>query len=163
MGGEFAIKPKSGIVRSLFPYPVQGEIMKTARIKAKVGSDIDSWCGKCKRILAHTVEAMVGDKPARVNCNTCKSQHSYKPHPLDRSSQRARKRDGSDGQTIQRSRRPILPRTSMNRVTSWKHPTFGRGITTAVKDGTKIEVLFESGSKTLIHGRRPSLEQSFGY
>ena len=51
------------------------EIMKTGRIKAKVGSDIDSWCGKCKRILAHTVEAMVGDKPARVNCNTCKSQH----------------------------------------------------------------------------------------
>ena len=66
----------------------------------------DSWCGKCKRILAHTVEAMVGDKPARVNCKTCKSQHSYKPHPLDRSSQRARKRDGSDGQTSQPAKPP---------------------------------------------------------
>lgn len=33
------------------------------------------------------------------------------------------------------------------------HPTFGRGVATAVKDSTKIEVLFESGSKTLVHGR----------
>jgi hypothetical protein len=34
-----------------------------------------------------------------------------------------------------------------------EHPTFGRGVTTAIKDGTKIEVLFEMGAKTLIHGR----------
>jgi hypothetical protein len=34
-----------------------------------------------------------------------------------------------------------------------EHPTFGRGITTAVKDATKIEVLFESGSKTLVYGK----------
>jgi hypothetical protein len=33
-----------------------------------------------------------------------------------------------------------------------EHASFGRGITTAVKGGTKIEVLFESGSKLLIHG-----------
>ena len=33
------------------------------------------------------------------------------------------------------------------------HPTFGRGVTTAIKDATKIEVLFENGSKTLVHGR----------
>ncbi len=34
-----------------------------------------------------------------------------------------------------------------------EHPTFGRGVTIAIKDMTKIEVLFESGSKTLVHGR----------
>jgi hypothetical protein len=34
-----------------------------------------------------------------------------------------------------------------------EHPTFGRGVATAVRDSTKIEVLFESGSKTLIQGR----------
>ena len=33
------------------------------------------------------------------------------------------------------------------------HPTFGRGVATAVKDGAKIEVLFEGGSRTLIHSR----------
>jgi hypothetical protein len=34
-----------------------------------------------------------------------------------------------------------------------QHPTFGLGVTIAVKDGTKIEALFEGGSKLLIHGR----------
>jgi len=34
-----------------------------------------------------------------------------------------------------------------------EHSTFGRGVAMALKDETKIEVLFESGSKTLIHGR----------
>ena len=34
-----------------------------------------------------------------------------------------------------------------------EHPSFGRGVTTAIKDGTKIEVLFEGGSKLLVHGR----------
>src|SRR5439155_22472455 len=47
------------------------------------GGNVDSWCGKCKMVLAHTIEAMVGDKPARVHCNTCKSPHSYKPHAPD--------------------------------------------------------------------------------
>ena len=44
------------------------------------GGNVDSWCGKCKMLLAHTIEAMVGDRPARVHCNTCKSPHGYKPH-----------------------------------------------------------------------------------
>jgi hypothetical protein len=33
------------------------------------------------------------------------------------------------------------------------HPTFGFGVTTAIKDGTKIEVLFENGLKVLVQGR----------
>ena len=32
-----------------------------------------------------------------------------------------------------------------------EHPQFGRGAVTLVKDGTKIEVLFETGPKTLVH------------
>ena len=34
-----------------------------------------------------------------------------------------------------------------------EHPNFGIGVATAIKDGTKIEVLFEAGSKVLVHGR----------
>ena len=33
------------------------------------------------------------------------------------------------------------------------HPNFGVGVTTAVKDATKIEVTFEGGVKVLVHGR----------
>src|SRR3954471_6262823 len=65
--------------------------------KSKPGGTIDSWCGKCKLILAHTIEAMVGDKPARVHCNTCKSQHTYKANKPGTSSGQARQRKSSDG------------------------------------------------------------------
>jgi hypothetical protein len=33
-----------------------------------------------------------------------------------------------------------------------EHESFGRGVATAVRGGTKIEVLFETGSKLLIQG-----------
>ena len=44
----------------------------------KVGGDVLAYCGKCKRELAHVVMAMVGGKPARVICKTCKSEHNYR-------------------------------------------------------------------------------------
>jgi hypothetical protein len=34
-----------------------------------------------------------------------------------------------------------------------QHPSFGFGVATAVKDVTKVEVLFETGPKVLVHGR----------
>src|SRR5438067_5874562 len=54
---------------------------ETEHSKTKPGGTIDSWCGKCKLVLAHTIEAMVGDKPVRVHCNTCKTQHTYRANP----------------------------------------------------------------------------------
>ena len=53
------------------------------------GGNVDSWCGKCKMMLAHTIETLVGDKPARVQCNTCKSQHAYKAQVPDKKTRTA--------------------------------------------------------------------------
>src|SRR5256885_14416559 len=144
---------------------------ETLSSKNKPGGEVDSWCGKCKLVLAHTIEAMVGDKPARVHCNTCNSQHSYKPAPPGQSSRPARKRDATGAATSPTPRgranryqsllkdknagdaRPYSPKDRYEQGDVLEHPTFGRGITTAVKDGSKIEVLFEGGSKLLIQGR----------
>ena len=52
--------------------------METDHSSKKLGGNVDAWCGKCKMVLAHTIEAMVGEKPTRVGCNTCKSHHAYK-------------------------------------------------------------------------------------
>ena len=146
--------------------------MQTELNSKKPGSNIDSWCGKCKMMLAHTIEAMVGDKPARVQCNTCKSQHGYKANAPGTSARRPRATD-ANGEVV---RRPTKGRASkyqllLNAKSSTgapktyspsnkyeegdvlDHPTFGRGVTTSIKDGTKIEVLFEGGAKTLVHGR----------
>lgn len=143
--------------------------MELETSQKKVGGTIDSWCGKCKMMLAHTIEALVGDKPARVHCNTCRSQHSYKAH-APTTTTRARKATANGGekpaprtratryQTLLKDKDTSLAKTYSVKDTYeqgdiLEHPNFGRGVTTAIKEGNKIEVLFESGSKVLIHGR----------
>jgi hypothetical protein len=144
---------------------------RPGEIMLKPGENIDSWCGKCKRILAHTIEAMVGDKPARVLCNTCKAQHGYKANEPGSSSRQPRRTqaDGSAaprpaGTRVNRYQQLLREKDKAGaRSYSIKdtyaegdvleHPNFGFGIAIAVKDGTKIEVLFENGPKVLVHGK----------
>ena len=42
------------------------------------GKDVDSYCTKCKLELGHLIVAMVGDKIAKVKCNTCGGIHNYR-------------------------------------------------------------------------------------
>ena len=139
--------------------------------KNKPGGTIDSWCGKCKLILAHTIEAMVGNKPARLHCNTCNAQHTYKPYEPGGTPRQVRQREAGakPGPQPARARasryQTLLKGKDMAVAKSYstkdryqagdvvQHPSFGFGVATAVKDGTKIEVLFEGGSKVLVHGR----------
>jgi hypothetical protein len=137
----------------------------------KLGGNVDCWCGKCKMILAHTIEAMVGVKPARVHCNTCRAQHSYKPNQPGESSGQPRKRAAVAGAGATSGRgganryHALLKGKDMATAKNYsikesyvlgdllQHPSFGFGVATAIKDVTKVEVLFESGPKVLIHGR----------
>ena len=49
-----------------------------AKSKTKVGHDVLAYCSRCKMNLAHTIVIIdkLG-KPARVLCNTCKSERQY--------------------------------------------------------------------------------------
>jgi hypothetical protein len=127
----------------------------------KLGGNIDSWCGKCKLVLAHTIEAMVGEKPTRVLCNTCKSHHTYKaqaPRTSTGTTTRTPKPKTSRYQSLLNASDPAAaktysPNTRYEHGDILEHHTLGRGVTTALKEGAKIEVLFESGLKTLVHAR----------
>jgi hypothetical protein len=134
--------------------------METQHNEKRTGGTIDSWCGKCKLILAHTIEAMVGTKPARVHCNTCNSQHAYKASEpgksvarLQSSKPRASRYQGLLKGSNTETPKSYSPKDKYQSGDVLKHPTFGVGVTTAVKDESKIEVLFEGGSKLLVHGR----------
>ena len=130
-------------------------------IRMKPGGNVDSWCGKCKMVLAHTIEAMVGEKPARVHCNTCKSPHTYKPHAPGEAGTAPRapaKPRSTRYQTLLKGKDMAEAKTysSKDRYSPgdvMQHPSFGFGVATAVKDVTKVEVLFETGPKVLVHGR----------
>lgn len=137
----------------------------------KVGGNVDSWCGRCNLMLAHTVEAMVGDKPARVHCNTCGAQHNYKPFKPGEAPRQVREREergprgpqpgqarASHYQELLKGReramaRRYSPKETFKPGDLVEHPSFGLGVATALKDATKIEILFEDGAKVLVHGR----------
>ena len=124
------------------------------------GGTVDSWCGKCKMVLAHTIEAMIGNKPARVHCNTCQSQHAYKASEPAKRAPRAQSTGARPSRyktlvagTNAGAAKAYSPKDTYQEGDVLQHPTFGVGVTTAVKDVSKIEVLFESGAKVLVHGR----------
>ena len=148
------------------------KISQTADSKKKTGTagSIDSWCGKCKLVLAHTVKAMVGDKPTRVQCNTCKGLHPYRTQPPASTGKTPpQEASGAPKSPAAKSgsnrHRLLLKGKDTARTKTYSsseryapgdvmhHAVFGLGVATLVKDGTKVQVLFECGSKLLIHNR----------
>lgn len=144
-------------------------------MKPAIATDVDSWCTRCRLLLAHTVETMIGDKITRVHCNTCGAQHAYRPHPPGASGAAGERGSGSlrrrpstrksavstptvDYEGLLRGRSPSTARgySVTERFRSDElltHPTFGLGVVTADKGAGKIEVFFADGPKVLVHGR----------
>jgi hypothetical protein len=136
--------------------------------KPNIGKNVDSWCTKCKLMLAHTVEAAKGEKITKVHCNTCGAQHTYRPNPpgkkastakSGRAAQASREAAATaDFATMLRGKDPAKARPyalsgRFQAAELIRHPSFGLGFVTAVKDQTKIEVAFADGLKTLVQGR----------
>ncbi|HSR69928.1 MAG TPA: hypothetical protein VLU25_18515 [Acidobacteriota bacterium] len=148
--------------------------------KYKVGRNCDSWCTKCKLTLEHVIVSMVGSRPARVQCLTCKSNHNFRQAPSSKkstkkgvkmvSSKSKAKSSGPRSKTS-RTRGPggknwntLITERDTSKARRYKltatfeneelidHSRFGMGIVLeAVPD--KIEVLFEDGARTLAHSR----------
>jgi hypothetical protein len=124
---------------------------------AKVGGDVDAFCTRCGLLLGHTVIAMVGPRPVKVQCNTCRTVHAFRGGPP--ASRPARERPptvGFDQLLATRdasAARRYSPRERYAEGQVLDHPQFGRGFVSALRDGGKLEVTFRGGVKTLVHGR----------
>ena len=136
-----------------------------------VGDEIDSWCTKCKLMLAHTVQAMTEDTIEKVVCKTCNGKHKYRPNipksrqkkdpnaPEKKKVVRRRKKDPAvvweealEGKDMSQSQTyamdaEFLPEQIL------AHPTFGIGLITDVRAEGKMEVLFKDGPKLLVCNR----------
>lgn len=139
----------------------------------KAGSNIDSWCTKCKLVLAHTIEAVLGSVIKRVVCNTCKGKHQYKAHAPNtvvasktKSIVAAKNTSKKSEQVIKNSSysKLIEERNELEAINYSiksklikgnliKHQSFGLGVVIEDKEIYKIEVLFETGIKILAHNR----------
>lgn len=134
----------------------------------KVGGEVDALCTKCELVLAHTVIAMVGATPVKVECNTCHGVHRYRPapggpRPSGPSKPRSPRAPRAEVATVGFDELLAAQRVAAAAPYSAKrtytagdvvdHPAFGRGFVSAVRDGGKIEVTFRSDVKILVHGR----------
>jgi hypothetical protein len=130
-----------------------------------VGGDIDAQCTKCKMVLGHTILAMVGNKPARVRCNTCNGEHNYRgtaSNPPKKGTWQPKAAPKEKpvvtswealiaAKDIANARR-YSPREKFAADELLQHPTFGVGLVQEVR-GDKIEVAFKADVKTLVHGK----------
>ena len=131
----------------------------------RVGKSCESWCTRCKSETEHTIIAMVDDSPKRVECNSCHSQHNYRLVSGQRKqaktkasgSRRIGRKNARWERLLSTDDRPearlysITERFEADEVVA--HKSLGIGIVQQVQPGNKIEVLFESGKKLLVHGR----------
>ena len=133
----------------------------------KVGGEVDAFCTKCELTLAHTIHAVVGGRPVKVECNTCHGVHRYR----DTTGRSASARPAARGAVKVRARpevvgfetllggkrtadaRPYSPKQTYAVDDVVDHPLFGRGFVSAVRDGGKVEITFRSDVKLLVHAR----------
>jgi hypothetical protein len=128
---------------------------------AKVGGEVDAFCTRCQLLLAHTVIAMVGAVPVKVECNTCRNVHRFRGASTAARGPATRTRRG--GPTVSFDQmlatytaqpRPYASSGQFSAGDVLDHAAFGRGFVSGVKDPGKVEVTFRTGVKTLIHGKR---------
>jgi hypothetical protein len=133
----------------------------THRVKRiRVGDDIQTYCGRCKAERAHLIAAMKSDTvPAQVICRTCQTRHNFRaPAAAGDGTKRAK-----SATRVTAGRQPSVPwgptdppaRAYSTQETYAvadfvEHPRYGVG---RVEDsrGTKIDVRFRDGMRTLIH------------
>src|SRR6185436_12358186 len=48
---------------------------------ARVGGEIEAWCGPCEGMTTHKIVAMVGSEPKQVVCDACGGRHNYRTTP----------------------------------------------------------------------------------
>jgi hypothetical protein len=134
--------------------------------KPKVGGDILTWCTRCKMDLAHVVIAMLGSAPARVQCKTCRSEHSYRkpkgvtsPRPKTerKPAQKITMRSADiwEAKLAGRHKEEVVNYSVKDTYKPGQlvqHVQFGLGIVEELKAGNKLTILFKLGERLLIHG-----------
>jgi hypothetical protein len=134
----------------------------------KVGGEIEAWCTTCKTEKWHVVVAMVGTKPAKVECIGCHKQHTYRAAPGTKAEKaprasRAKAASAAPEPPLEDVTAELKAGAAIARAFSVRerfavgdfvrHPTFGVGKVTGLPAPQKMEVAFLDGRKLLMHDR----------
>lgn len=127
-----------------------------------VGKDVLSYCGKCKLKLSHLIVAMDEKRILKAQCNTCKDIHAFKdPATAKRKAKTTTRRKSAAVpiEEIWQQAMDVATKDAVNYALKQKfeigdvlaHKTFGSGIVNSIIDQNKIEVIFQTEMKTLVH------------
>jgi len=134
----------------------------TATTDRLIGQEIETQCGKCKTATLHTVTAVKDGKISRVMCNVCNGYHVYRNKPA--AAKTVRKTTTARKPTTRRGKldwdslmsgleeKQVMDYSTaadFSSVRAIRHKSFGVGIIIKVLTNTKIEVLFQGGSKLM--------------
>ena len=133
-----------------------------------VGKETLSYCTSCRMDLAHTISVMVGERIARVMCRTCKKEHVYRApkginEPLPKTAKAPAGPKAPKATPIEEEWEKLMAEKSSLQEKAYgtkthfavgekiSHPSFGKGIVMKHVYPNKIEVIFQSDMKVLIH------------
>lgn len=129
------------------------------------GKDVLAYCNKCKLKLAHIIVVMNDPTtPGKVTCKTCRSTHSFKESAARRKTTISKLTKKQKEEASQTNKWEELvssptseaikysPKTTFAEGDYIEHPKFGIGHVEKKLDGKKIEVLFRTSTKILVHG-----------
>ncbi|MCK5882282.1 MAG: hypothetical protein KAG61_01230 [Bacteriovoracaceae bacterium] len=140
--------------------------------QVSAGKDILSYCNKCKMALSHTITVMKDiNTVGKVMCNTCKGVHAYKD-PNAAAKKATRKKSTSPGRKSASAKAELLENKWQADVMGSKnepqkyspksqfvigdiidHPKFGMGVVEATMEADKLDILFQTGNKILVHNK----------
>ena len=128
------------------------------------GKDVLAYCNKCKLKLAHIIVVMNDPTtPGKVTCKTCGSTHSFKESAARRKTtikKLTKKKKEEISQTNKweelvsaptSEAKKYSPKSTFAEGDYIEHPKFGIGHVEKKLDGKKIEVLFRTATKILVH------------
>lgn len=139
--------------------------------RVAVATETLSYCTSCKMDLNHVIVAMKGDRIAKVQCLTCKKEHAYRApkgatEPQAKAAPRAKKAESAseeanhsievEWEKLMSAHReiPVKPYSTKGQFglgDKLHHPTFGDGIVGKLIYPNKLEVIFRTDVKVLIH------------
>lgn len=149
---------------SLLIRKVKIRSIKMLKKKIQVGSEILHTCSRCNLELWHTVLAMIGSDPARVRCNTCKSERNYrkaKPKSTGSSGSKttARQRKTTSDPDFYRQK---LQENIMKSPIDYRidksfeendvvlHKKFGKGVVLKTIPPDRAEIIFQDQTRVLV-------------
>lgn len=135
-----------------------------------VGKEIVTHCSKCKLDLAHIIVVMRDEfSPLRVQCKTCNSTHSFKEKKVAAPKRASAARGASKPRlsaeekslniwefAMKNNKSEHLPYSIKTKYTLGQiieHPSFGPGVVDKAIDTNKIEVIFRTATRILLHAK----------